>query len=46
MVKSLLFCSEIEIKINTSSAKRNGEDEIGTIFLKSDISVLAIASDH
>ena len=37
MVKSLFFCSEIETKINTSFVKGGGEDEIGTIFLKSDI---------
>ena len=33
-VKSLFFCSEIERKINTSSVKGNGEDEIDTIFFK------------
>ena len=36
-----LFCSGIEvkmnIKINVSSVKRSGEDEIGTMFLKIDI---------
>ena len=35
-VKSLFFSSEIETKIN-SSGKGSGEDEIGTVFLKSDI---------
>ena len=35
-VKSLIFCLEIETKVNTSSVKGRGEDEIGTIFLKSD----------
>ena len=38
--QKLIFCSEIGTMINT--VKRRGEDEIGTIFLKSDIySVLA-----
>ena len=36
-VKSLFFCSEIETKVNTSSVKGSGEDEIGAIFLNSDI---------
>ena len=36
-LKAYFFCSEIETKINTSSVKRSGEDEIGTIFLRSDI---------
>ena len=36
-VKSLIFCSEIETKINASSVKGSGEDEIGKMFLKSDI---------
>ena len=36
-VKSLTLCSEFETKINTSSVKRSGEDEIGSIILKSDI---------
>ena len=35
--KGLLFCSEIEAKINASSVKRSGEEEIGTDFLNSDI---------
>ena len=39
--QELNFCSEIEIKmnikINVSSVKGSGEDEIGTIFLKIDI---------
>ena len=34
--KPSFFCSEIETKINTSSVKGSSEDEIGTIFLKSD----------
>ena len=36
-VKSLFFCWGIETKINTSSVRGNGEDEIGTSFLNSDI---------
>ena len=36
-VKSLIFCFEIKEKINTSSVKRSGKNEIGTIFLKSAI---------
>ena len=39
--QELNFCSGIEIKmnikINVSSVKGSGEDEIGTIFLKIDI---------
>ena len=35
--KIYFFCSEIETKINTSSVKGSGDDEIGTIFLKSAI---------
>ena len=35
--KAQFLCSEIETKINTSSVKRSGEDEIGTIILKSDV---------
>ena len=36
--QKLIFCSEIETMINT--VKRRGEDEIGTIFLKSDIYIV------
>ena len=32
--QKLIFCSEIETKINTNSVKGSVEDEIGTIFLK------------
>ena len=32
--KALLFCLEIETKINTSSVKRSGGDEIGAVFLE------------
>ena len=35
--KKLSFWSEIETKINTTSMKRSGEDEIGTIYLKNNI---------
>ena len=35
--KLIFFCSEIETKINRSSVKGSGEDEIGTILKKSDI---------
>ena len=35
--KASFFCLEIETKINTSSVKGSGEDEIGTIIIESDI---------
>ena len=36
-IKSLDFFLEFETKINTNSVKASFEEEIGTIFLKSDI---------
>ena len=34
--RQTFFCSEIDTKINANSVKQSGEDEIGTIFFKSD----------
>ena len=35
--KAESFCWDIETKVNISSAKGSGEDEIGTMFFKSGI---------
>ena len=48
-VKSLIFCTEIETKINSSSVKESAKDEIKTFFLKSDIYdrfYLVLACEH
>ena len=48
-VKSLIFCSEIETKININSAKGCSEKEIATTFLKSyfyDLFQYVLAFDH
>ena len=48
-VKSLISCPGIEAKIKTGSINGSGEDEIRTIFLKSDIYDLfqpVLACDH
>ena len=42
----LIFFSGIETKINTSSVKRSGKDEIGTNSISSDIYDQVLACDH